>query len=940
VTTKKKLIEVAFPVDAVNEASKPETENPFLKDHPRSIHNWWARTPLNVCRAVLFAQLVDDPSSHPDRFPDSQSQNEERDRLHRIIKELAQWENTTNEDVLRRAREEITKSIGSSHIVVMDPFCGRGSIPLEAQRLGLETHASDLNPVAVLITKALIEIPPKFAGKPPVHPEQARELTKRTWKRAEGLAEDVRHYGEWMRSQAEERIGHLYPKVRVTPEMAEERDDLESYVGEELTVIAWLWARTVTCPNPACGAEMPLIRSFWLSKKKGKQAWIEPVVDQEGRRVEFAIRTGEGEPPEASKIGRGAKFRCLVCDQTSEEQHIKQEGMAGRMGARLIAIVAEGDRGRVYVPPVPDHENAAANARPTWRPDQKLAYDPRNIWCRDYGLETFGDLFTDRQLVALTTFSDLVGEARERVMKDALAAGRADDGIPLSEGGIGARAYADTVSVLLGFSVSRLADYSNALCTWNPTNGNISHLFQRQAIPMAWDFAEANAVDSLSVALSSSWVAGALTHIPCSGLAVSVEQADARTVSSFSAGNVVVCTDPPYYDNIGYADLSDFFYVWLRRCLREVYPDLLSTILTPKDTELVATPYRRNRGSTADARETFRDGFVRVFGQLQEISAPDFPMVVYYAFKQEETGEEGTASTGWETMLDGLISAGYQVTATIPGRTTKKARAIARGTNALASTMIIACRPMGDTTQRITRREFISLLKQELPVDVNELRRCSFPPVDLAQASIGPGMAVFSRFRSVLEEDGSAMTVRTALALTNQVLDEILTTEEGDYDSDTRWALTWFQQEGFSERDYGEADKLAVAKNVSIRALKDRGILQSGSGKVRLLPTAELATRWDPSSDERLTIWEITNHLVRALNSDGESAAADIARAVGPRAAAARDLAYRLYQICERKGWVQEALGYNALAVAWPEIERRASRPVEAKPEQQSLGLG
>ena len=932
----KKLIEVALPLEVINEASKPETENPFLKGHPRSLHNYWARTPLSVCRAVLFASLVDDPSSHPEEFPTESDQERERQRLFRILEDLVKWENTSNEDVLARARAEIMQSTGGNPPPVLDPFCGRGSIPLEAQRLGLETHASDLNPVAVLITKALIEIPPRFANRPPVHPDQDRELAERKWRRAEGLAEDVRYYGEWMRDEAKKRIGHLYPKVHVTPEMAEGRDDLKPYVGRDLTVIAWLWARTVKCPNPACGAQMPLVRSFWLSKKKGKKARVEPIVDREKKAVRFEVRVGDGEAPNPPKVGRGAKFRCLVCGETAEDQHIKDEGAAGRMGARLMAIVAQADRGLVYLSPTSEQAETARSAKPRWKPEEAVAYDPRNIWCRDYGLATFADLFTDRQLVALTTFSDLITEVREKVRSDAIAAGMPDDGIPLAAGGTGAPAYADAVALFLAFSVSRLTDYSNAMCTWNPTNGNVRDLFQRQAIPMAWDFAEANVLDSLTIASTANWVADGLRHVPTTTAAGSVVQSDARELKQEIAHSVIVCTDPPYYDNISYADLSDFFYVWLRRGLHDVFPDLLSTVLTPKANELVATPYRFG-GSRDEARETFRDGFRTVFSELSDLQDRDYPMIVYYAYRQEEESRGKRASTGWETMLDGLVSAGFQVTATVPLRTTKKARSVARGTNALASTIVISCRVRGSNAPRTTRREFIMSLKQELPAAIRRLQQENIAPVDLAQAAIGPGMAIFSNYREVLEADGSQMSVRTALALINQELDEILAEQEGDYDPDTRWALSWFEQYGLSEAEYGVAETLSKAKNTSVSGLVDAGILRSGSGKVRLLGIDELSPDWDPSSDSRLTMWEIAHHLVRLLRSDGEGAAADVLRQVGPVAESARDLAYRLYQICERKGWAQEALGYNGLVVSWPEIVRQASESPQARGKQQGF---
>jgi putative DNA methylase len=932
---KKKLIEVALPLEAINAASAREKS--IRHGHPSTLHLWWARRPLATCRAVLFASLVDDPSSHPDKFPTEADQERERKRLFRILEDLVKWENSTNEEVLQKARAEILASTDGNPPPVLDPFCGGGSIPLEAQRLGLEAHASDLNPVAVLITKALIEIPPKFAGKPPVHPDQDRELTKRRWKRAEGLAEDVRYYGEWMRAEAEKRIGHLYPKVRDTPEMAEEREDLKRYVGKDLTVIAWLWARTVTCPNPACGAEMPLVRSFWLSKKKGKQAWVEPIVERESKRVAFEIRTGEGEPQDGTVNRRGA--RCVVCGQPVRFDHVRSEGRAGRMGSRLMAIVVEGDRGRLYFPPSLDHIRVALSEEPPWRPNAALPRNPRNFNTSNYGMRTFADLFTDRQLVALTTFSDLVGEARERVLKDALAAGRADDGIPLSDGGTGTQAYADAVATYLGFVVDRCADYYSSICTWHVPGQKMGHTLARQAIPMTWDFAEANPFSNSSgnVRGAIEWVAKVIDRVP----AVCTGTADQRNAMSGDHELVphVVCTDPPYYDNIGYADLSDFFYVWLRRSLGGVYADLFETLLTPKAEELVATPYRFEGGKN-EARAYFESGMRSAFEALCGTQVDDIPLTLFYAFKQTESnGGEGTASTGWETMLSALLNSGLTIRGTWPIRSEMSSRSIAMGTNALASSIVLVCRPRTTTSQRTTRSGFLHALKDEMPTAIRTLQRESIAPVDLAQAAIGPGMAVFSRFREVLEADGSPMSVRTALALINQVLDEILAEQEGDYDPATRWALAWFSQVGFKEESYGRAETLATAKNTSIQGLADAGILKSGAGKVRLLSVAELPVDWDPATDPRFTVWEITHHLVRVLNAEGEAAASELVRVVGPRADAARDLAYRLYQICERKGWAQEALGYNTLAVAWPEIQRRAAQPVEAKQEQQSLEL-
>ena len=957
VKTRKKLIEVALPLEAINAASAREKS--IRHGHPSTLHLWWARRPLAAARAVIFAQMVDDPSSVPELFPTEAEQERERQRLFRLIEQLVQWENTTNEEVLQRARDEIWASWrracadNAAHPrakelfdpdrlpAFHDPFCGGGSLPLEAQRLGLEAHGSDLNPVAVLITKAMIEIPPRFAGQPPVNPK--RDL-HRHWKGAQGLAEDVRHYGQWMRDEAERRIGHLYPKVEITPAMVAERPDLKPYLGRRLTVIAWLWARTVRSPNPAfAGVEVPLASTFLLSTKAGKEAWVEPVIEAapvqdlgmgggdlvglaeraaQAKGYRFVVRVGKP-PPEAkagTKLARGANFRCVMSGTPIAGDYIKAEGQAGRMGARLMAIVAEGERGRVYLSPTAEHEAAARKARPAWKPETPLPDDPRAIWCVAYGLTTFGDLFTDRQLVALTTFSDLVGEAMARVRADALAAGLPDDPTPLRDGGTGATAYAEAVGVYLGCAVDYAANYWSVIAT--PANGFIRGTFARQALPMTWDYAEAPpfGITSGNWLGGVEWVAKALDALPRFGIGFA-SQADAAVQST--SINKIVSTDPPYYDNIGYADLSDYFYVWLRRSLQGVFPNLFVTMAVPKTEELVATPYRHGHRERAEA--FFLDGMTRAMHRLANQVHPLCPVTIFYAFKQSESdGEEGTASTGWETFLDAVISAGLSLSGTWPMRTERGARSIGIGTNALASSIVLVCRPRPADAPSATRREFLSQLKAELPTALRHLQHGNIAPVDLAQAAIGPGMAVFTRYARVLDAEGKPLSVREALALINATLDEVLAEQEGDVDADSRWALAWFDQYGFAEGEFGVAETLSKAKNTSVAGLAEAGILDSRRGRVRLKPPAELPPEWDPATDPRLTAWESVHHLIRALETGGEAAAAALVAKLGAKAEVARDLAYRLYVIAERKKRAADALSYNALVQSWPEIARLA----------------
>jgi putative DNA methylase len=897
-----KLIEVALPLDVINrEAAR---EKSIRHGHPSTLHLWWARRPLAACRAVLFAQLVDDPSAHPEAFPTEAQQERERQRLFRIIERLVPWEASNDEKVLEEARLEIRRCYPDRLPVIVDPFCGGGSIPLEAQRLGLESHASDLNPVAVLITKALIELPPKFANRPPVRPDDgaALEMTG-TWPGARGLAEDVRFYGNWLRNEAYRRIGHLYPKIMLPD-------------GQSATVIAWLWARTVTCPNPACRSAMPLVRSFWLGKKKGRETWVRAIPDPAAKTVRFEIGHGrEGPPVPGSKIGRGAKFKCLVCDQPADDSDIKEEALAGRMSSQLMAIVAEGDRQRVYLPPTEEQERTAQMPRPDEFPDEELAYDPRNIWCVGYGLTRHADLFTNRQLTALCTFSDLIGDARNRVLVDSH----------------GDEDYADAVTTYLAFAVDRCCDYGSAIASWasHPKQEAIRNTFSRQVIGMSWDFGEANFFGESAGSLSENfqWIGKVIERLPTRYHAGTVEQLDA---ASRRFTGVVVSTDPPYYDNIGYADLSDFFYVWLRRSLRDIYPDLLGTLLTPKSDELIATPYRFD-GDRRKAENHFELGFRRVFAHAASETVSDTPMTVFYAFKQSEADDDesgvdsSTASTGWEKMLEGLLRSGLQVTGTWPMRTELGNRMLSSGTNALASSIVLVCRPRPGTVGLTDRRGFIQVLKGRLGHALRDLQSGGIAPVDLAQAAIGPGMAVFSSYAKVIEPNGEPMRVRTALALINQVLDEVSAEQEGEFDEDTRWAIAWYAEHGMDDGPFGRADDLSRAKNVSVDGLVRAGLVESGGGKVRLLDRDELDSNWDPTKDSRLTVWEVTQHLVRRLMNENEASAAELLARVGGLGDAARDLAYRLFLVAESKRWAKEAGPYNALAASWLEISRLAA---------------
>lgn len=940
----KKLIEVALPLDAINVASAREKS--IRHGHPSTLHLWWARRPLAAARAVIFAQMVNDPGGERGYFAGMTKAQAaaKREELFKIIEDLVKWENTNNEAVLARARAAIRDSwvetcrLNKGHPQAAelfnpdklpafhDPFAGGGALPLEAQRLGLESWASDLNPVAVTINKAMIEIPPKFAGRAPVGPRLADDKQAKLgedWSGAKGLAEDVRRYGAWMRAEAEKRIGHLYPKIEVTAEMVAERPDLQPLLGQKLTVIAWLWARTVKSPNPAFShAEVPLASTFVLSSKPGKEAYVEPVIAGDGYRFTVKVGTPPDSAKDGTKLSRGANFQCLLSAMPIDPKYIKAEGIAGRLGQRLMAVVAEGARGRIYLSPTEAQQAIARQAQPEWKPNTPLPDDPRNFWTLSYGLTKFGDLFTPRQLVALTTFSDLVQDAIARCRQDALAAGMVDDGVGLDAGGSGAAAYAEAIGTYLSFGIIRSTDFWSSLCTWanQPKNELVAHLFTRQAIPMAWDFAEASPFSNSGGNFEGNlkYVAKGIDALPAIATGAAA-QADAQT-QTLSAGKVV-STDPPYYDNIGYADLSDYFYVWHRKSLKSIYPGLYATLAVPKAEELVATPYRH--GSKDKAEKFFLNGMTQAMHNLAEKAHPAFPVTIYYAFKQSETkGETGTSNTGWDTFLQAVLDAGFAITGTWPMRTERDARSIGIGTNALASSIVLVCRQRAKDAPSIGRRAFIRELNAALPEALDEMTRggvnSPVAPVDLSQAIIGPGMAIFSQYAAVLEADGKAMSVRTALQLINRFL------AEDDFDHDTQFCLAWFEQQGWASGKFGDGDVLARAKGTSVGGLQVAGVVESSAGNLRLLRWAELPKDWRPETDARTPIWEALHQLIRALNQDGESAAGSLLARMPARAEPIRALAYRLYTLCERQGWAEEARAYNELVTAWSSIEQDA----------------
>jgi putative DNA methylase len=893
---KKKLIEVALPLNAINKASVREKS--IRQGNPTTLHLWFARRPLAAARAVIWSSLVDDPSSRPAEFPTEESQNAERERLFSLLTELVKWENNNNEDILAAAKAEIMKSTNGEPPPLLDPFAGGGTIPLEAQRLGLEAHASDLNPVAVLINKAMIELPPKFANQPPIHPSDQRRLFEsKIWKGAEGLAEDVRYYGEWMKGEAFKRIGHLYPKVY---------DDL----GQEHTVIAWIWTRTVKCPNPACGCQMPLASSFQLSQAKGREAFIQPVI--EGKTIRYEVKSGLN-TPQPPKIGR-AIFKCLFCGETAKPAHVRSEGLAGRMDLELMAIAAEGIDKRVYFSPNNHHSSITRIDKPKIYPIGYLSSNKRSIAGPIYGFTTFDKMFTNRQLTTLMLFSDLIPLVYQKVLKD----GALDE-------------YAKAICLYLAFAIDKMVAQNSSFCHWIVQRELIAGIFQRHTLPMIWDTAEANPFSNSSGCFSNmlEQVVEAIVEFKLTNCGYTM-QYDAKYLPKFK--NIVISCDPPYYDNIGYADLSDFFYIWLRQMLKSLYPDLFKTVQVPKDDELVAAPHRCG-GNKKKSQDFFEKGMLETFKCLEKITTDTVPLTVYYAFKQtKQDKNKSNSSPGWEAMLSAIIEAGFAIVGTWPISTERSNRMISIDTNALASSIVLVCRQRPADAPISLRSDFVHALKRELRPALRRLLESNIAPVDLAQCAIGPGMAVYSRHSQVLEADGSPMGVRAALRIINQELDSYLDQADA-IDSESRFCLDLYKHNAFNEIAFGDAEKLARARNASMAKLVSRGVFQSQKGKSRLKSRDEISTKIDPGDP----IWLLTQQLTHAMENDGVQGVANaIASSYPYPPEEAKDLAYRLYNIASRKNWTKEAHAYNSLVIAWPEVRAAVvgKQSKEAYPQQ------
>lgn len=898
-TPKRKLIEVALPLEAINRASQAEKNRKVGK--PQNLHHWWSRKPITAARGLLLAQLIDDPADQRDRFATDDDVRRERERLHRLIARSVEWDEIISpSEELQSALHEVIPNVR-----VADPFVGGGSIPLAAEQFGLDSVSGDLNPVAVLLSTALVDLPARFSGIQQVSPEiSAPQLVESG--HAEGLAADVESYGRWMHREASTRLGSFYPE------------------SNGHSTLAWIWVRTVACPNPACGIRMPLTSKWWLCKKRGKEAYVHPqVVDANGcRSVSYTVKHGisatKVEPGTVTRTGA----RCVGCQSAVDLAFIRAEGRAGRMGRQLVAVVSDTGRGRAYHEPAESDYVAFRVPEAPEVPIGDLPAQALSFRVQAYGMTSWSDLFTDRQLLALTTFCDLVADAHQQVLKDALATGM-ERGQHLADGGNGAEAYADAVAVYLGLAVSRLADWSNALCSWEPTGEVSQHLFTGQSIPMVWDVSEANVLadgssgsflaclKSITAPLRASRPSG--TH--------RVRQVDAR---KFEYTGTVIATDPPYFDNIGYSDLSDFFYVWQRRALRKILPSHFETVLVPKSGELIANPFRYD-GMDGAVRE-FIVGFESVFSKIRSEASPDYPMVVYYASKEQENGVFTGASSKWSSILEAVLSSGWQVIRTWPLRSENTSRAVAQGTNAMSASVALVLRPRSPGAASSDRAGFITALRADLPTALSNLLAAGVAPVDLGQSSIGPGMEVFSRFATVREADGSKMPVRVALTLINQVVDQVLGEQEGDFDPTSRFSISWYRSHGYDEGIFGDADNLARSRNTSVDALHRDGVLSSRAGKVRLIKPSDLASDYDVLADLHTSNWEVLHHLIKKLEGDGITPAGEFLRIALTRPDAAidadlvKELAHLLFRIAESNGWTKDALSFNSLVTSWPEI--------------------
>ena len=905
--TKRKLIEVAIPIDAINNAAIREKS--IRHGHPSTFHVWWARRPLATCRAVLFCQLVDDPSSYPEKFSTEEQVSKERTRLFSIVERLVKWENSNNNSVLDEAKKEIRKCFKGTLPKIYDPFSGGASIPLEANRLGLNATGSDLNPVSVLIGKALLELPQDYRGKKPLHPGVK---LKNHYKNFDGLAEDIIYFARKLRERTWKSIGHLYPKIQ-----------LESQNGKrDATVLAWIWVRTVESPDPAMkGSRIPLVASYWLCKKPKKKVWVEPYIDN--KQVRFRVKSGVPSDEKAidrgNKVSRGANFVCQLSGSAVTADYVKGQGKTGKMGWQLLAVVAEDTGGRKYESRSNKHEGIAFRKEPSWHPDYAMSQHSQYMSVTNYGITRWSNFFMPRPTIALTELLARIPEVCEDIKSDTK--------------------YRQLIATYLTLGVSRLAGRQSAGTYWGKAGEKVEHVFSMQAIPMRWDTTESNPFSNSSGNFIGQveYMVKCILNLPDSDANVCIEQRNATEVN-FS--DYVVSTDPPYYDNIPYADLSDFYYVWLRKGLKSIHPKLFETILVPKNDELVAD--RERHTGKENAENFFLKGMTTVISNIANQGEPSTPTTLYYAYRQGEVKEDGKVSRGWATFLQALVSSGFQITATWPLRT-EHTVALKKRKNALSTSIILVCRPRRADAGSITRNEFLNEIRHEIQNGLKQLRNSNISPADLAQSSIGPGIGVYTKYDCVLEADDKIMDVKTALQLINSELDDILNGLQGNFDTVTRFLISWYEQMGLEEGEFGKADSVARARGISVDNASSAGLVESSGGKVRILDRSELTDEWVESPRLMDTVWGNCQRVIRVLEQSGEmKAAAFLNTLSGTRVEEIKDLAYCLYDISvNRISNAKEANSYNALISVWSDLMQHASTSyLDTSEIQNSLDLG
>jgi len=948
VKRRRKMIEVVIPLEKINHYGPQEKNNPFLKAHPRNVHKWWARRPFAAAGALIFCQLVDDPWSHREEFPSDESCNQKRDYLHNIAAKLSDWDERGNQELRALAHEEIQASWRRycndnpehsedirSLPSFIDPFSGGGAIPYEALHLGLSTIASDINPVACLINKCLVDIPYRFASLDPVGPLESGKQSSLSTIGLHGLAEDITRYGRVAEQRLIKKVGHLYPRVLIPDAIDNISTALSRYAGRTIDLSACLWARTVPSPDPAFASKaVPLISTYILSNKSGKEWYISPIIEKDGA---YRFEVIKGKPPADASLGtkanaKKADFRCVLSGAAITAKYIREQARSGNLGSVLLCGIFQGDREKVFVsaehieyPKVAVEEELNT----AWIPN--LDFFPKALGFRvgNYGLSHWSDVFSHRQLVTLSTLADLLLELEDEIASD-FTRKYPNLGLNgLEDDGAGSNAYAQTVLSYLSLALSKLADYSNTLCTWNPTNQNIGHLFKMHYVSMTWDYPEVNPLSGgLSYSAVCDTVASAVrefeTDIP-KGYAIQMPCQDIASLKK----KFIISTDPPYYNNIGYADLSDFFYVWLRRLLAKTYPYLFRTLSTPKQNEMVATPDRH--GGRKQSESFFVDEMFKALSGIHEVLHPAYPMTIYYAFKQSETDLDAqTSSTGWSAFLNALIGADLQVLSAWPVRTERPTRTRALGSNALATSLVLSCIRKGKRSI-VQRAAFRASLRHELLTSLRTLQSTNIPPVDIRQALLGPGIKIFTSFDAVILPDDTELNVRDALREINNAIDEVMSGEESDFDSYTWFAIFWFESYGFNERPFGDAEGLALVRNSSVAGMEKSGIMKSLAGKIRLLRCEDLPDEWRPEGDDDISIWKATQHLIKTLRELGEvSAAALLARVMKakPDRDIGRDcysLAIRMFNYCEKTKQAEEARAYNGLVIAWPELEKRAA---------------